>query len=165
MTEFLHRSIQNDAAAGLLLSKIRRGRELGIAVHIDENSSLQQFPEHVDQHDIVVLLGNLIENAFGSFETVQSEDKRIDISIEQTDDILAILIEDNGCGIEPTHMPRLYDKGFTVNKTGGTGYGLYLVKQIIDKGSGTIEVDSHAGQGTSFSIVFPMKGEEAQHGS
>ncbi|MBD4936585.1 GHKL domain-containing protein, partial [Xanthomonas citri pv. citri] len=76
-----------------------------------ENSSLQQFPEHVDQHDIVVLLGNLIENAFGSFETVQSEDKRIDISIEQTDDILAILIEDNGCGIEPTHMPRLYDKG------------------------------------------------------
>lgn len=165
VTEFLHRSIQNDAAAGLLLSKIRRGRELGIAVHIDENSSLQQFPEHVDQHDIVVLLGNLIENAFGSFETVQSEDKRIDISIEQTDDILAILIEDNGCGIEPTHMPRLYDKGFTVNKTGGTGYGLYLVKQIIDKGSGTIEVDSHAGQGTSFSIVFPMKGEEAQHGS
>ena len=53
VTEFLHRSIQNDAAAGLLLSKIRRGRELGIAVHIDENSSLQQFPEHVDQHDIV----------------------------------------------------------------------------------------------------------------
>lgn len=165
VTEFLHRSIQNDAAAGLLLSKIRRGRELGIAVHIDENSSLQQFPEHVDQHDIVVLLGNLIENAFGSFETVQSEDKRIDISIEQTDDILAILIEDNGCGIDPAHMPRLYDKGFTVNKTGGTGYGLYLVKQIIDKGSGAIEVDSHAGQGTSFSIVFPMKGEEAQHGS
>ncbi len=165
VTEFLHRSIQNDAAAGLLLSKIRRGRELGIAVHIDENSSLQQFPEHVDQHDIVVLLGNLIENAFGSFETVQSEDKRIDISIEQTDDILAILIEDNGCGIDPAHMPRLYDKGFTVNKTGGTGYGLYLVKQIIDKGSGAIEVDSHAGQGTSFSIVFPMKGEEAKHGS
>ncbi|WP_336155096.1 two-component system sensor histidine kinase DctS [Bacillus sp. 204(2023)] len=165
VTEFLHRSIQNDAAAGLLLSKIRRGRELGVAVHIDENSSLQQFPEHVDQHDIVVLLGNLIENAFGSFETVQSEDKRIDISIEQTDDILAILIEDNGCGIDPAHMPRLYDKGFTVNKTGGTGYGLYLVKQIIDKGSGMIEVDSHAGQGTSFSIVFPMKGEEAQHGS
>ncbi|MDI6578299.1 histidine kinase, partial [Bacillus subtilis] len=48
VTEFLHRSIQNVAAAGLLLSKIRRGSELGIAVHIDENSCLQQFPEHVD---------------------------------------------------------------------------------------------------------------------
>ncbi|MEC0696586.1 sensor histidine kinase [Bacillus atrophaeus] len=165
VNEFLHQSIRNDAAAGLLLSKIKRGKELGILVSIDENSSLRDFPEHIDQHDIVVLLGNLIENAFGAYDTVHAEEKRIDISIEQTDEVLAILIEDNGCGISKAHIPYLYDKGFTMNKTGGTGYGLYLVKQITDKGLGTIEVASHEGQGTSFSIVFPMKGEERIHGS
>ncbi|MFE7497056.1 ATP-binding protein, partial [Bacillus velezensis] len=55
-------------------------------------------------------------------------------------------------------------KGFTVNKTGGTGYGLYLVKQIVDKGMGVIEVDTRQGQGTAFSILFPMKGEESFDG-
>lgn len=85
---------------------------------IDENSSFSEFPEHVDQHDIVVLLGNLIENAFGAFETADTEDKHIDISIEQNDEVLAILIEDNGSGISDQHIPRLYEKGFTVNKTG-----------------------------------------------
>ncbi len=158
VTDFLHQAIQNDAAAGLLLSKIKRGKELGISVKIDENSSFSAFPEHVDQHDIVVLLGNLIENAFGAFETADTEDKHIDISIEQNDEVLAILIEDNGSGISDQHIPHLYDKGFTVNKTGGTGYGLYLVKQIVDKGMGIIEVDTRQGQGTAFSILFPMKG-------
>ncbi|MED1774366.1 sensor histidine kinase [Bacillus velezensis] len=164
VTDFLHQAIQNDAAAGLLLSKIKRGKELGISVKIDENSSFSAFPEHVDQHDIVVLLGNLIENAFGAFETADTEDKHIDISIEQNDEVLAILIEDNGSGISDQHIPRLYDKGFTVNKTGGTGYGLYLVKQIVDKGMGIIEVDTRQGQGTAFSILFPMKGEESFDG-
>ncbi|MEC3790635.1 ATP-binding protein, partial [Bacillus velezensis] len=49
-------------------------------------------------------------------------------------------------------------------KTGGTGYGLYLVKQIVDKGMGVIEVDTRQGQGTAFSILFPMKGEESFDG-
>ncbi|WP_249652436.1 ATP-binding protein, partial [Lysinibacillus sp. D4A1_S13] len=68
------------------------------------------------------------------------------ISIEQNDEVLATLIEDNGSGISDQHSPRLYEKGFTVNKTGGTGYGLYLVKQIVDKGMGVIEVDTRQGQ-------------------
>lgn len=44
------------------------------------------------------------------------------------DDIFVILIEDNGCGIELVYMLYFYDKGFMVNKIGGIGYGLYLVK-------------------------------------
>ena len=156
-SRFLNKAIQNDAAAGLLLSKITRGKELGISVNIDANSSLRRFPKKIDQHDIVVLLGNLIENAFASFESVSREEKRIDISIEQSEDVLAILIEDNGCGMEEAYLPRIYEKGFTMNKEDGTGYGLYLVKQIVDKGMGQIDAASHPGQGTSFSILIPME--------
>ena len=156
-SRFLNKAIQNDAAAGLLLSKITRGKELGISVNIDANSSLRRFPKKIDQHDIVVLLGNLIENAFASFESVSREEKRIDISIEQSEDVLAILIEDNGCGMEEAYLPRIYEKGFTMNKEDGTGYGLYLVKQIVDKGMGQIDAASYPGQGTSFSILIPME--------
>lgn len=157
VTNFLNETIKNDAVAGLLLSKVSRGKELGIQVSIDQNSYLEKFPYQLDQHDFVVLLGNLIENAFGSFEQTEVENKRIDISIEQSEDVCAILIEDSGCGISEEYLPRIYEKGFTVNKISGTGYGLFLVKQIVEKGRGEIRVSSFYGEGTSFIITFPME--------
>lgn len=106
------------------------------------------------------LLGNLIENAFASYDTVERDTKVISISIDQTEDVLAILIEDNGSGIEEEMIPSIFDKGFTHGKEGGTGYGLYIVKTIIDKGMGSVEVTSSIGIGTTFSIEFPMTIEE-----
>ena len=160
VTDFLHRVIQHDAVAGLLMSKIRRGKELGIKVEVDEHSSLRHFPERLDQHDMTKLLGNLIENAFASYDTVERYTKVISISIDQTEDVLVILIEDNGSGIEEELIPYIFDKGFTHGKEGGTGYGLYIVKTIIDKGMGNVEVTSSIGSGTTFSIEFPMTIEE-----
>ncbi|MEI4789646.1 sensor histidine kinase [Bacillus sp. FJAT-53060] len=160
VTDFLHRVIQHDAVAGLLMSKMRRGKELGIKVEVDENSCLRCFPERLDQHDMTKLLGNLIENAFASFDSVERETKLISISIDQTEDVLAILIEDHGLGIEEKMIPHIFDKGFTHGKENGTGYGLYIVKTIIDKGMGNVEVTSSIGIGTTFSIEFPMIIEE-----
>lgn len=156
LEQFLTDSIKNHAIAGLLLSKIRRGKEIGIEVFIDPNSFLAVFPYQIDQHDFVILLGNLIENAFGAFPDTSQSQKKVEISIEQTDDICAILIEDNGCGIDENDLPHIFEKGFTKNKKNGTGYGLYLTKQIVDKGNGTIDVTSTVGRGTSFIITFPI---------
>lgn len=164
VTSFLNEKIQNDAVAGLILSKIRRGKELGINVVIDPNSHFAVFPNELDHHDFVVLLGNLVENAFGSFEQIEIEHKRIDISIEQSEEVCAVLVEDNGAGIQEEHLPRLYEKGFTVNKAEGTGYGLYLVKQIVDKGRGQIQVSSQPSEGTSFIITFPREAEDELYG-
>jgi two-component system sensor histidine kinase DctS len=160
VTNFLNEKIQNDAIAGLLLSKLGRGKELGIEVVVDPNSYFASFPPELDQHDFVVLLGNLIENAFGSFEHVETDAKRIDVSIEQSEGVCAILVEDNGSGIKEEHLPKLYEKGFTANKTAGTGFGLYLVKQIVDMGRGQIKVSSAPNEGTSFLITFPMEAED-----
>lgn len=161
---FLNEIIKDDAVAGLLWSKVRRGKELGISVIIDRNSKLEFFPNQLDHHDFVLLLGNLVENAFGSFESVDSEEKRIDVSIEQTSDICSILIEDNGCGMREEQLPRIFEKGFTTGKLGGTGYGLFLVKQIVEKGRGQIQVSSFEGEGTTFIITFPMEEEEELDG-
>ena len=165
VTSFLHEKIRNDAVAGLLLSKMRRGRELGIAVELDPNSYFSSFSNELDQHDFVVLLGNLIENAFGSFEQVDSEQKRVDISIEQSEGVCAILVEDNGAGIQEKHLAHIFEKGFTVNKEDGNGYGLYLVKQIVDKGRGQIQISSRVDEGTSFIITFSIQEEGELIGS
>lgn len=159
---YLNEIIKDDAVAGLLISKIRRGKELGIEVAIDQNSNLASFPRGLDHHDFVLLLGNMIENAFGALEACDDPAKRIDISIEQTKEVCSILIEDNGIGIKEAHIPLLFNKGFTSGKEKGTGYGLYLVKQIVEKGRGEVQIQSD-GKGTSFMMIFPMDGEEAVH--
>ncbi|ANB61802.1 ATP-binding protein [Anoxybacteroides amylolyticum] len=153
---FLSKNIKNESISGLLLSKISRGKELGITVTIDRHSQLHQFPKSLDHHDFVVILGNLIENAFDSFQTVGDRPKEVYISIDQTDEILSLSVEDNGCGMEESVQAQMFDEGFSTKKTAGRGIGLYLIKQIVDKGNGTIHVTSEKGKGTIFTITFEM---------
>ncbi|MGM9986022.1 MAG: FaeA/PapI family transcriptional regulator [Bacillaceae bacterium] len=71
----------------MLLSKISRGKELGVDVTIDKNSSLSSLPSYLDYHDLVVIIGNLIENAYDPFANVVREVKEIYISILQSSEI------------------------------------------------------------------------------
>jgi two-component system sensor histidine kinase DctS len=157
LTHFLTKNIRDDNVAGLLLGKVSRGKELGIRVAIDKRSRLERFPEMMDHHDFVLLLGNIIENAFDSLQTVQRESKEVYISVEQNEDIASILVEDNGTGMDAETQHRIFDKGFSTKPDRNRGIGLYLVKQIVDKGGGELKLDSAAGSGTSFLITFPMK--------
>jgi two-component system sensor histidine kinase DctS len=156
LTNFLNEQIHHPAVSGLLLSKISRGKELDIDVVIDPNSSLTDFPPDLDYHDFVILLGNLIENAFDALEKSSHTEKRIDVSIDESEGVCAILVEDNGIGIEDEDVPLLFDRHFTKGKESGQGIGLYLVKQVVDKGDGEITVTSDVGYGTTFLITFPL---------
>jgi two-component system, CitB family, sensor histidine kinase DctS len=156
LTNFLNEHIHHPAVSGLLLSKVSRGKELDIDVVIDPNSSLTDFPPGLDYHDFVILLGNLIENAFDALEKSSHTEKRIDVSIDESEGVCAILVEDNGIGIEYEDVPLLFDRHFTKGKESGQGIGLYLVKQVVDKGDGEITVTSDVGYGTTFLITFPL---------
>ncbi|MED4878240.1 sensor histidine kinase [Anoxybacillus geothermalis] len=156
LTQFLSRNIKDESISGLLLSKIRRGKELGIRVTIDRHSRLHRFPLRLDHHDFVVILGNLIENAFDSFRNVAGREKEVYVSIEQNEDVCSLSVEDNGQGIAREHLDRIFEEGFSTKGSDGRGIGLYLVKQIVDKGNGQIEVQSEEGKGTIFTITFDM---------
>ncbi|MBE1441664.1 sensor histidine kinase [Paenibacillus sp. OAS669] len=157
LTRFLSQKLKNDSVTGLLLGKISRGSELGIQVEIDRQSRLEHFPRLLDHHDFVILLGNLLENAFDALQSVSRTEKRIFVSIEQDDEVLSILVEDNGVGIDPHIRDQIFKQGFTTKGVSGRGIGLYLIAGIVQKGEGTIHVDSVPGEGTSFLISFPMK--------
>jgi two-component system sensor histidine kinase DctS len=154
LTRFLSKNIQDDSLSGLLLSKVSRGKELGIQVIIDRNSYLREFPKFLDHHDFVLMIGNLIENAYDSFKHMQKESNEIYVSIRQIDKILTILVEDNGCGIKESEQPFLFDYGYSSKGGLGRGLGLFLIKQIVEKGKGEIYIDSVYGSGTSFQISF-----------
>jgi len=71
---------------------------------------------------------------------------------------VAVTIEDNGPGIPPDVMPRIFEPFFTTKAKGeGTGLGLGIVKQIVDKHGGRIDVSSQAGC-TRFTVSLPVAG-------
>jgi signal transduction histidine kinase len=69
-------------------------------------------------------------------------------------DRVTIVITDRGAGIEPAHLPQVFDPYFTT-KRGGTGLGLAIAKNIVEGLGGTIEVQSTPGAGTAIRIDLP----------
>lgn len=156
LSRFLHQHIKDQNIAGLLLSKVNRGKELGIDVIIDENSVLHQLPESLDFHDFVIVLGNLVENAFDALHFSSQSAKELFISIDQDEHQLSLSVEDNGIGMEEFQLAQLFDNGFTTkqHQRENHGIGLYLVQGIVEKTEGTIEIESVKGQGTVISVTF-----------
>ncbi len=157
MIEFVMKRIQNSSIAGLLLGKIGRCRELGILLVLTEESSLVLL-EGIDINSILVCLGNLIENSMEAVLESEITNKRITLTIKGSNKGMDISINDNGSGITADAREKLFEKGFTTKKGGKRGYGLFLVKSLIDSLNGKIKIDSSPGKGATISLSIPEGG-------
>ncbi|MEI6667727.1 MAG: ATP-binding protein [Acidobacteriota bacterium] len=72
-------------------------------------------------------------------------------------------VEDQGPGIAPEHLPKMFDLYFTT-KADGTGVGLAVTHQIVDAHRGSIEVDSSPGRGTRMTVHIPVGEEDSPRG-
>lgn len=102
------------------------------------------------------IIRNLLENA----NKYTPADGKIHIFLEASPQGITIRIADNGIGIAPEHLPRIFDRFYRVDKararsTGGNGIGLSLVRYLTELFHGSIQVESTIGQGTTFSLQFP----------
>lgn len=73
-----------------------------------------------------------------------------------------IRVQDEGCGIEAEHLPRLFERFYRVDRArsrqqGGTGLGLAIVKHIVQAHGGTVDVESTPGVGSTFTIRLPQE--------
>lgn len=134
MTQFLQERFLHEHISGLLLSKISRGKELDIVVEIDEESSLTRFPPFLDHHDFVVLIGNLIENAFDALQQVERAEKHILLSIAEHDGLLAIMVSDNGIGMSEEVRQRIFENGFSTKRPIIMASGCTLLQKLLKRG-------------------------------
>jgi two-component system NtrC family sensor kinase len=70
---------------------------------------------------------------------------------------LWLSISDTGCGIDRAHLDSIFEPYFTTKPAGvGTGLGLALVRTIVERHHGSVEVDSELGRGSTFRITLPI---------
>ena len=112
---------------------------------------------------------NLIVNAAHAIHDSgkDADTGEIKISTAVSGDSVVIRIGDNGCGVPPENLSRLYDPFFTTKEVGrGTGQGLAITHSIVvDKHGGTIGVSSTVGTGTEFTLRLPIAGRPARTGA
>lgn len=111
----------------------------------------------MDKTKIVLVLQNLIENAV----KYTPDHGRIDVRIREENKYLHISIKDNGVGIPEVDQEKLFSKFFRAEnvvrmQTEGSGLGLFMVKNIINKHGGDISFNSEEGVGTEFIITVPI---------
>lgn len=108
-----------------------------------------------DQHLLKQVMLNLCNNAIKAMDS----GGLLRIQVRERENFAELEISDTGCGIAPELLPKIFDP-FVTTFAGGTGLGLSVVNQIIDKHDGAIEIKSKLGEGTSVFISLP-KLEEA----
>jgi signal transduction histidine kinase len=112
---------------------------------------------NVDPAQLRQALDNLVRNAVEA----TPEGGGVSIAALREGRGHAIEVRDTGRGIDPDHLPRIFDLYFTT-KTDGTGVGLAVTQQIVTAHGGTIEVDSRPGAGTTMTVRLPAPGERAR---
>ena len=133
---------------------LTKERNLKITVTKDDG-----IPEFLFNYDgIERALTNLLSNAI----KYSPDNGEIKVNLTKTDNNAEITVTDQGCGIAPEFQKKIFDRFYRVENNihtvKGTGLGLHLVKQTIEKyHNGKVFVNSAVGQGSTFRIILPIK--------
>ncbi len=144
--------------SGFILGKISRSRELDIDFSLTDESELHGELDVPSVHDVVLIAGNIIENAFDALKNFEGE-RIVNLSILDFDREIVIVVEDSGPGMSEETRKQIFQRGFSSKGESGHGFGLYLVQQSINSLNGTITVESAPGEGSTFTVRLPTKKE------
>jgi len=157
LTRLLTKNIFDSSIAGLLLGKYSRAKELRAELEIDRDTRLRELPSRLETGDLVVIIGNLIENALDAVRREGPERRKIYFAMFDHPGYLAITVRDRGPGIAEEKREMIYKQGFTTKGSANRGLGLYLVKRYVDLAGGTISLSCPEDGGTEFHIYIPKE--------
>ena len=112
---------------------------------------------YTDKSRLEAILKNLLSNAI-AYADLDKDQPKVVIEVQEARQYLKIIVSDNGLGIEKEHLHKIFDMFYRASEGGdGSGIGLFIVKEAIDKIGGQIQVESTPQEGTSFYISIPVK--------
>lgn len=117
-------------------------------------------PMDVEKHKILQILVNLVRNAKYACDESLRMDKQMTLRVSRKDDLVLISIIDNGIGIPPENLTRIFNHGFTTRKD-GHGFGLHSAVLAAMEMGGSLKVHSDGtDQGASFTLELPYTPHE-----
>jgi len=125
-------------------------KKVRINLDITEHSKFRS-----DRSRLNVVLNNLISNSI-RYQDPKEDDPFVNIKVDTSDTEANIIVRDNGIGISKELHEKIFEMFYRISESSvGSGLGLYIVKETVDKLNGSIEVESEPGKGTAFSIHIP----------
>lgn len=142
-------------------------KTLTVSIRLNHVYQADIWPVKLDESDLEHVLLNLCINAMHAMEETDTptltlrltnhslsaaEQKQLELTGK---DYVIFEVRDNGCGISPESLPRVFDPFYSTKGDKGTGLGLAQVFGFMKRSEGTITVNSKPGKGTSFKLYFP----------
>ncbi len=147
-------NICDNKVQAILLGKLAKASEKKIDFIIDETSSLEELPDHISLSPLIVIIGNLIDNAFEA--VTESVIKKVTFFATDIGKDIIFEISDSGNGIEEGMEEFIFKKGVSF-KGEKRGYGLTNLKKEVESLGGSIELISGKNNGTVFTIFLPKE--------
>lgn len=165
MIHFISKQIPDPLIGALLLGMHNRAKELKINFLIHPDSRLNELSPAINRQQIVILLGNVIQNALEAVNDPRVEDKQVECYISDTGKEILFEVEDSGNGIEETLREQIFQHGFSTKQGGNRGIGLAKVKSMVEEMGGYILVGESELGGALFTISLPKERSESNAAS
>lgn len=145
----------NDYLDGLLAMKKKDADNEGVNFEVDFDCAFDDIK--IKDNDLVKIISNIIDNALEALKKYENENKVISIYHWIEDNKSNLSISNNGPKIKESLSKKIFHKGFTekIEESKEHGYGLYIVKELVEENNGKIVVESDENS-TEFLIKLPM---------
>ena len=129
-----------------------------LSAEVELDSQGEEFDIEADRMHLTGVVYNLLDNAM----KYRSEKPEIDVMLRQDNGSIVLSVHDNGKGIAPEYVDKIFDRFFRVptgdrHNTKGHGLGLSYVAEVVRQHHGTIAVDSAPGSGSTFTLTLPRQ--------
>lgn len=155
-SEHIQKNLQTISLDESLRKTIALLDHLRAAKEIELDLDLESIQMVMDEHHFIQLTTNLLSNAY-KFSKPKG---KVMISLKRINDSFQLMIKDEGIGISEVDMTHLFERFYQADRsrsTEGHGLGLVIVKTLVDKMDGQVQVQSEVDQGTTITLEIPLK--------
>ena len=147
------KEIESTGIAAIIIGKMVEAGSCGIKLELQADSYCKNLTEGISFDCYVTVLGNLLQNAIDELRESDAKVKEVSLGLFIDEHYTILTVTDTGRGLPPQIRDHLFEKGAST-KGRERGTGLFLVKELVEKYHGTVEVDTEPGEGTSITVSF-----------
>lgn len=141
-SDYYSSRIKDDKITALFVGKDIQSKEYSADIILSSDSYLSKSHKPVSSDDLIIVIGNLIDNSLEAFKSNKTENRKINVKLNEDEDKVVIGVSDNAGGVDPLVRNRMFKRGVSTKSGTSRGTGLSLVNEIINLYNGEKEVQS-----------------------